>query len=692
MSDDDGQCIHDNTGQPSRALDLEPLSDPPQSLKSDDLRAIENVMGVHQQLPDLPLPSPTIIAGFQTTGPALPIIEIKRATPLSGIRLETPMLPSSSSGHMVELNLGQQLEPMPVLRHDNLSSSVLPSDHFSDDTMQGIVAAAVDDTLKNMQQEQLQPAEATARFDIPVLDCTVPPPLWVEIGDDIKRQFAFLWSGSNAAYIRLPPLPRDASEIKLGWMPMRTRPENPLASDKLPPVLPQVLQAMPYWDDDSHENPFLRPRLAKNAALDDDDDDDEGVCQMLPTSDDTMVESHTSPSPPVPVGGLMELALKRRLEKETEGEGGFKPPWQTPPSMLANAGDTATDRLMGFMVRAGMDLSLLNKSKPTIASTAKNRAPPVKRQTTSHVTQITANSTLTSMRLTESRPPLPEPPLNLPEGPFTFISSLSAIQLTRDILKLWPSAHFIDRDYTCHDTVVWAGSGSTDQQTVVSPLSYEADIIVSPLTGIIATNVISIMQRAPAGSKLLTPIFERVRRVAPMYDRLVLLVSEGNDGASSIGTRELAAYTDLVAWATALPWTVTVSFVGGGKEALARWAAAVMCQHVHEGLAGRGYLIATETSWEVLFRRAGMNTYTAQLVVSAARGAFGDSNALAMLLAHTPAERAGLLRGLLGKTDVVERAWPVLDQRWGGVVAGGAELGQLQRVLEQEAETWDFDI
>ena len=371
-----------------------------------------------------------------------------------------------------------------------------------------------------------------------------------------------------------------------------------------------------------------------------------------------------TPQPSVSASGLAELVRKRRREMEfsTAGTDGS---FSKYPRLLSQAGDSTIDRIRALMACNGTELKPPPPRSMAHPSSSVMTTPPASKP--SATSSQTASSDSVSHGTLDPRPPLTIPPLNFrPDTRPTFITSLSALSLTREIGKLWPSASFIDRDYSSYDDLTWPVSNSTAHQSQPCSLSFEADISISPQTAIITTTTIALLQK-PATPTSLSPLRQRISHIAPCYSRLVVLVSENapsSTSSCSLTPRELVAHADLVAWTSAHPSSIETIFVAGGMAELARWSIALMNRHADENLAGAHLLIATETSWEVLLRRAGMNIFAAQLVVNAARAVFGERNALDGLLALDRHDRDAVLGGVVGDMAVLERAWAVLKQSW----------------------------
>jgi hypothetical protein len=233
---------------------------------------------------------------------------------------------------------------------------------------------------------------------------------------------------------------------------------------------------------------------------------------------------------------------------------------------------------------------------------------------------------------------------------------------------------------------------------VRSPNLDEADLVVSPATGILLTTMIQLRQRAlpsqftatattTAGGNTnthnTTAFCRIVENVAVRHERLVVLVSEGNkhsETASPLApadARALAAFQGFAAGLTAAADTadVEVVYVGGGVETLARWVAALVCRECAAASGGvREMLLPVETFWEVFLRRAGMNVFAAQVVLGrlkvpdgrpAVGGGDGQVFGLPLFVVMPRERRIELFAEVLGGRRVLDRVSDVLDEPWG---------------------------
>ena len=284
---------------------------------------------------------------------------------------------------------------------------------------------------------------------------------------------------------------------------------------------------------------------------------------------------------------------------------------------------------------------------------------------------------------------LPSPTLSIPSSPHFYIISASFLSnrpLSRQVQRLYPSADFIERDFTLHQQlqVQQRPQSNPDAANLsVATMADEADMLLSPSTGLIWTSLQKIKQRSLPGQVNRSVIRERIRRTSPRYERLIVLVSQNQstDHSSdriftdiqSLDDSDCTAFAEFTAFCTTLPDEVQPIFVAGREEDLARWIVAAMIKH-GMNTDQEIKLLQDETLWEVFLRRAGMNAFAAQAILATLKAP--DQNEI------DPAETQGSGFGLTAfvKMSVQERF-----ARFETLLGGRRLLGRVSRVLDA---TW----
>jgi hypothetical protein len=235
-------------------------------------------------------------------------------------------------------------------------------------------------------------------------------------------------------------------------------------------------------------------------------------------------------------------------------------------------------------------------------------------------------------------PHLPQVPQHL--KPCSFIISSAFLQqrsLIKQVEKLYQQAEIVYRDY-----------GQPH-----SPAK-EADILLSPSTGLILPTLQQIKQQSLPGQPDRSPVKERMTVLQQRYERLLVVVSEGlshemeNHGSSRPeDSRDKDAIARYKAFASQLDGEVSVKYVPGGEQALARSVVVEMAKY---GLAhgskdiGDIKLMAAETTVShtishhpkhLLINRSGRFSFAGwALTPSRLKSSFPRSKCLLMLLCH----------------------------------------------------------
>lgn len=297
----------------------------------------------------------------------------------------------------------------------------------------------------------------------------------------------------------------------------------------------------------------------------------------------------------------------------------------------------------------------------------------------------------------------------VPNNPGSYVISTTFInnrKLARRVQQLYPKAVLIERDFALHSAVPEdfnAASGSLSKQqlqpqkrtelevqltNLESTMADEADIILSPGTGLLWTNLQKIEQRSLPGQINQSTIRDRIIRVASRYERLIILISGGNSGnlldprgegdaiqttLDPITDSDCTALADFMAFCSTLREDVQALFVPGGDEQLAQWIVATMARYCSSNLN----LIQDETFWELFLRRAGMNAFAAQTVLcqlgpsssrefdfEGGQEVAESESGLRMFVNMSLEERLRRFEGLLGGRSVLIRVSERLDARW----------------------------
>ncbi|KAI6836077.1 hypothetical protein KC340_g2078 [Hortaea werneckii] len=206
----------------------------------------------------------------------------------------------------------------------------------------------------------------------------------------------------------------------------------------------------------------------------------------------------------------------------------------------------------------------------------------------------------------------------------------------------------------------------------------EADISISPKSGLLITTLQKLKQRPLPGQKDFFSIRHRITAVSRRYEKLFVLISEGRP-AETLDERDAEAITGLLSLAAAhIDTEVEIKYVPGELTVMCEWIAAI----ISSGNDAKDIkLLAEETTWERFLRVAGLNAFAAQVIsaklqklgiegqrdISSTLASFGFhacTSGLSAFVSMSVEERVQLFLPLLGGDFVLRRASEVVDGMW----------------------------
>lgn len=266
---------------------------------------------------------------------------------------------------------------------------------------------------------------------------------------------------------------------------------------------------------------------------------------------------------------------------------------------------------------------------------------------------------------------LPVPELHVPTVPIRIIISSTLLRnrpLIKQIETNLTCVKLIERDFTAQSTVESLPNLGT-LPPILSPLDSEADLIVSPTTGIILTTLQKLNQKTLPGHTTKPAIRDRLEKASGKYEKLVVLVSENRADESTNGLTEndCNSFGEFVGFTLGLGATVLVQFVGGGERNLLKWLLKSIVQYA----AAEHDLLEEETHWELFLRRAGMNAFAAQCISAALKSprcsdlqhGQNDQYGMAAFVQMTKQQRIEIFGETCGKR-LLERVSNYLDATW----------------------------
>ncbi|KAL0933478.1 uncharacterized protein CTRU02_212441 [Colletotrichum truncatum] len=672
---------------PTREVcNVESLSDV-ESLFGSDLNTAESLMNDLYMAPDLPetsfldsaeLFSDTAIIGLFTPKDRVQdlILEAPSFQPLkSG--------PSTAQADTVCRDLISSMPGVDSAVEFKLSEQTMNQDDLEFNEKFAVFLQTKADELTSIsEQEQIHVVDATARFQPPAMDFNIPVPEWLETTGEASQMFSWIRHRNKSQFESSlwPKNPMETRELR--WVPFSSRlagvdTEESINDDGILQRILEIPGAPLLTSEDFVRKPTRLKVLSEESGSE---------LPIQSREEDPWIDTDGSRS------GIMDLVRKRKSQLMEEDDVEVESPTVQHKSQRMINRRNAVRNLGGSLLlgedephAAGKLLANfmeLQGSKNTMSRSKRPSYPAREGLTTNP--RVYGTKTRSPQKLLKQVAPQarnevtgvvpPSPPIGRLEGPAQVIISITLSRSMINALKSnLPGIDLVDRDLSRYDTWSWS-PGSTSRMQKVSPLSYEADIIPSPSTGIIITTLLKLRQQPlPGSNSKINQLRERVIKVAPLYERLVILVSEGStlneEHIGSISQADAEAYTCFVSFALALGTSVgccvRVIYVGGGNKTLETWTCALVSAKVNENPPStRQLLMAEETEWELFLRHAGFNMYAAQVVIAILKGKYGEKSEdspLSQFLKMAPATRwetfGKLLSGAAGggARSVVDR-------------------------------------
>ncbi|KAM6486021.1 hypothetical protein HDV62DRAFT_265709 [Trichoderma sp. SZMC 28011] len=611
---------------------------------------------------------PIISSTFMTSPAAgeLPQLFQTRHTLFQEAKVEAPVV-FASSDTLSEANVLADIH-LPLIGDDgdNVSKSLQETGHFEDAFM-----TLLEDrhyyANQLVNQESFHPADSLCRAPVPLLDFDIPPPEWSRRHFTAKTHFAFLRKSIPHCF-NILPIPRDpSSESSLRWAVFPLEKMRPIIVDEIA-VSEDIIAKYLSLDSTSllSSLDFVSIKPSLDILCIQHDEEIESVFLLNDEADeappvgtqhyegpnwmDSEQGNETSISE---IRNSYEVNRPTRRKFDDDGT-----------RLLPKSYDTSATSILlhNFMELRGMKRPRLN-TESAVTSQCTGTLPSI----LGNEASATSDCEIVPLHMTEEMPPAPIPNIEIPSEKSSFIIS---VDLARPILRrlesMWAPEKLIDVDFSRHNTTARL-PGVTQPKETVSPLSFEADISLSPGTGIIITNLLKVRQRSLPGSQSQTPLRERVQKVSQRYETLIVLVSESQPKGEFMGTMapsDTAAYAEFLSFAVALDGDVDVHFIPGATETMASWILAFMCQYSSRSEALSRFLSSEESPWELFLRRAGMNV-TAAKVLSKTLFELGGASGLAVFLNMPVPERVARFGPLLGGEKGLLLTAKAIDRRWG---------------------------
>ena len=573
--------------------------------------------------------------------------------------VDEPLIPLSFSP--VQEGSEKFPEILEILRVDqSFEAATVPGSKDQDGVFSDDLLTTLEEQSKTLvkatEQERLRASNSEARVSVPILDFSIPDPECQEISSDSIAQRSLIRHICEVS--RFTHWPGSLRERELCWIPASLGPiplQEALDASETPSLLHEPSDLI---GSTSADYVWKQPGVA---ILKDPEDDD--LEQIEP-----LVEEE------IRCTDLDSLIRKRRAEL---ADANRPPPGSDIEHrnlLIKYDGSAVATLLSNHMEFCAVKRRKLSTSSFFTVQDNQAHEIPTK-ATVKHIaaqSQIKSSTPPPEAQLNKALPALCPPPTI----PATHTKIIRSVTFSRSIFsrftKLYPDVEVIERDFDRWNTVAWERS-SVSRSPIVSPLAAEADIIVSPTTGVVVTTILRAIQKPPPGHKGSSEIRERLSSVALRYERLIVLVSEGNridEIARDLTPSECMAYADFTSFVAGLVTNGQVYYLGGGDDTMASWLLHFVAQYAPEAAPVQTQLIQDESHWELFLRRAGMNAYAAQAILSLLKrpGSEPDDNisrfGLPQFIRMSAAERAHRFAGLLGGENVLTRVSNVIDTAW----------------------------
>jgi len=548
-----------------------------------------------------------------------------------GLGLEVPLSPLNQNGLRLEVPLSPPQTVGRIRFAPSLKADIQPllppsgTDLTPQTQLEDVVQAEVEQLQREMAQEQLKEADAKMRIEVPVMDFSIPKMPWEITRQDMENiRYLDNWAGNAKRMWR----GIKTVELNMRWAPFTRK------DDGVPP--------------EQIEGSVELPLTAEECALSEQElVDSLAVVCMSNNTEETLEYAVIEKSPMTEAKDKASPVRKRKQPADTSLEDVFKR-MRNQAAVVENAPqpEDSADQFTfnGFSTASALDAFMRSQGmtpSPAVNNRHRQMLPPPR--------PVNKPPQLAAIKPPSSAlpPPPPMPPSpypaapvaapNLPPADFVISFTLAERGIFKSIKSTYPAARFIERDF--RDMLGdFHTLGSIRGRMVIA----DADLIVSPTSGLILTTLNRLNIRSPLpggtpgveyGRDIKTRIFE----VSKRYEHLQVLVRVP---AKVLTEHEIEALDSFKEFAVSMKHECTIEprLVRDSEEEAARWIIAAMKSHGH-------VLNADETEWEKFLRNFGLNAMAAQVLLQECETPDGVEWFLDMEDGERKARFAGLLGG-----------------------------------------------
>ena len=549
----------------------------------------------------------------------------------------------------------------PVLESEGVNSRNT-IDPFFNETIESILSSVE----RSIEQEQLQKADTTCRVTVPTMDFTLPTVPWKvalarsEFKDTDGRDNRFL-------------LELKITYLKDQIWPLAGKVEQGLRWTPFPTILGKTDLQETILADDSHTMLWAQPscpathtqtwkpeglRILDEVKALNGDELDEGSFHEAQGLDCLVRKRKLNLQAGDEVPPSLKPSIAEATQRRESSKGGTEP-------FLASLEYFISTRtgIHGARLESKVDAEVVEAAVPAQVMDSDLRG------ISNHADQ--------PWRSCPSTVPLN---IGMAQDHRAFIVSSTLFKdrpLARQIQHRYPKAELIERDFSPYsylDKDLPRPSFALSEETL-STMGYDADIMLSPSTGLLWTTLQKISQRPLPGQTTQSAIRERIRRTAPKYERLIVIVDVGSRLCESgrshvvdkIDSSAFEAVTQFSAFCSSLEDATLMILSYGGIEELSNLIVDLMIRHsVPYPACG---FVQDETAWELFLRAAGMNAFAAQVVLSELdrkniESRVSSDFGLTAFVKMSQRERLARFERLLGGGKLLSRVEDIFQARW----------------------------
>lgn len=667
------KLVGQNYSVPPTGSCLIPIPSDDNSLLDDNFRAIEDdlLADYQDQWSEVMSPVRELLDAEYSTKEGDSLLQDSRVK-LDDLKVEIPLMLDSASEQPVIsgkalFKASSFLDTALVPNFEEAVPKDLPDDFLGRD-----FSEIAEEAARTLEQEQLQQVDGLARVPIPVLDFSIPEPGWAQLR--MNGRGIYKWTQTEKeGLFESPRWPvHKANESKLVWKPLGagvtlTPEEESMDYGKgLVESFTEVANGIGLLTSADFVHKASGFVVLKT---EDEEEIDTQLVMSKPRKDLVdIVRKRSNDSTEMAAQKKPRRVTNERSADQSNNSGSLD-------SLLGNAPETSSQLLASFMQihapkkKWSQSRYFASQQKEATDMTVVEETDTLSKSSDGVQSQQLKNPVVPN---TISRVRAPCPKITLPCAPLTIFIS---IQIPRHLIQalegLIPDLTIVERDYDAYNTSVWR-SGSVARSVIIPPVAEDADITISPSTGIIITNMIRVRQKPRAGMNQ-NLVQTRIEKASLRYSQLVVLVGGegGNDDAlPQMSPSDAAALTELQGFATGLDCDIHVHCIGGGESTLSTWVVFGLCRYGIPDYSLQTNLLEVETLWELFLRRAGFNVYAAQAVASQLKPAEVDGemakpegHGLGAFVTMTRAERLRKFGQIVGPR-VVERVSVAIDEVW----------------------------